>query len=83
MFDPEADPETCARDLARGHPAALAVGDDLDRALKLFEACEESYLPVIDSEESMKVVGVVRHRDAIVAYNQALLRLRKEERGET
>ena len=62
---------------------ALALDDDLDRVLRLFDTVDDAYLPVIDDGESRKLVGVVRRRDAMMAYNQALLRLRREERGET
>ena len=83
LFDPDADPTIRAGDLARADPVALELGDDLDRALRLFDAVDDAYLPVVVDGESRKLVGVVRQRDAMMAYNQALLRLRREERGET
>jgi CIC family chloride channel protein len=83
LFDPDADPTIRAGDLARLKPVTLALDDDLDRVLRLFDTVDDAYLPVVDDGESRKLVGVVPQRDAMMAYNQALLRLRREERGET
>ena len=40
-------------------------------------------LPVLESRQTMKLAGVIRHRDAILSYNQALIGLRRQEHGET
>ena len=83
LFDPDAEPTLRAGDLARVDPMALKLGEDLDRTLRLFDTVDDAYLPVVKDGESRKLVGVVSRRDAMMAYNQALLRLRREERGET
>ena len=61
----------------------LHADDNLYHTLDTFASSDMSNLPVVESPESMKLVGVVRHRDAIILYNQALIRLRRQQRGET
>ena len=44
---------------------------------------DEDYLPVVDDTEQRRVVGVLHHKDLLLAHNRALLEARAEERGET
>jgi len=38
--------------------------------------------PVINNEEERLIVGFVHEKDAMMAYNNALLELQSEERGD-
>jgi CIC family chloride channel protein len=82
VFDADLQPLIKARDVARMDPAVLLPDDDLEHALALLEASGEEHLPVVEDEASMKVVGVLRHRKVLLAYNRALMEVRAEERGE-
>jgi pyruvoyl-dependent arginine decarboxylase (PvlArgDC) len=42
----------------------------------------EDSLPVVTDRESRTVVGILHHKTALMAYNQALLRARAEEHNE-
>ena len=82
VFDPDLNPLIKARDVARPDPTVLLPDDDLEHALALMEASGEEHLPVVEDAASMKVVGVVRQRQVLLAYNRALIEVRAEERGE-
>ncbi len=71
-----------ARDVARRDPVVLLPDDDLEHALALLEASAEDHVPVVEDEAGMKVVGVIHHRQVLLAYNRALMEVRAEERGE-
>ena len=59
-----------------------AAGDDLETALALLRETGEAHIAVVEDTDSMIFSGCVRERDAIDAYNRALLQSRREERGE-
>ncbi len=71
-----------ARDVVRRDPVVLLPDDDLEHALALLEASAEDHVPVVEDEAGMKVVGVIHHRQVLLAYNRALMEVRAEERGE-
>ncbi len=81
-LDPELDHLINARDIARLDPPLLCAGDDLEDALKLLELHHEDSLPVVTDRQSRTVVGILHHKTALMAYNQALLRARAEEHDE-
>ena len=41
----------------------------------------EDHVPVVDGLMTMKVVGVVNHKEVLLAYNKVLIAARAEERG--
>ena len=59
------------------------LGDDLQRAIRMFTKVDEGLLAVVDDVESMKLVACLHERDVMRAYNQALIAQRAEEHGET
>ena len=80
----DADEErTSAGDIARPSQTVVLPHASLDRALKLMSTHDEDYLPVVDDTEQRRVVGVLHHKDLLLAHNRALLEARAEERGET
>jgi CIC family chloride channel protein len=81
-FDPTLNQLVNARDIARLHPAVLRPGDDLENALKVMDGSGEGSLPVVEDDQTMRVLGIVQHRDALVAYNRALMQAREEEHDE-
>lgn len=82
-FDRSKDTEHQAGDLARRSPPVLAVNDDLQDALRMFTKVEEGILAVVDDTKSMKLVACLHERDVMRAYNNALIKQRAEEHGET
>ncbi len=78
-FDPALDTLVIARDVARLHPPMLAATDSLQDALGLMQSRAEEHIPVVETRASRRIVGVVHERDVMLAYNQALVRLHREE----
>ena len=81
-FDTSKDAGLTALDVARAHPTVLHVGDDLEAAIKVYGASGEVHVPVVDSEESMRLLGVAHEHEVMLAYHRALQQARAEERGE-
>jgi len=80
-FDTSHDAELVAENLARKRPTVLAAGDNLEDAFKTFAASGEVNLPVVDSRDSMIMIGVAQEHEVLLAYHRALDRARGEERG--
>jgi CIC family chloride channel protein len=81
-FDNSLDDLVKAGDAARRRTHVIEAGENLDAAWKLCTETDEARFPVVESRESMIVVGLLRERDVMLAYHQALLQTRAEERGE-
>lgn len=81
---PDANPATvlCARDIARREPASLLRYDSIETAIRKMEQTGEEHLPVIVGADNPVLVGFVHEKDAMMAYNRALLELHSEERGD-
>ncbi len=80
-LDPEFKTPVRAGEMARPVAVVLKAGDSLEEALRQLEASGEEFLPVIDDEQSRKVVGILRQADVLLAYNHALLEAQAEESG--
>jgi len=81
-FDTTHDVEWTARNVARSRPTVLAAEDDLDAALRAHGASGEVNLPVVDSRETLHLIGVAREPEIALAYQRALNQARAEEHGE-
>lgn len=80
-FDHGFDLLVNAGDVMRMHPPVLAVGDDLDTAIRVMRSSGEEHVAVVESPTSLRFLGCVHERDVMDAYNKALLKAREEERG--
>lgn len=78
-FDHALDGLVIAADVARRNPPMLEAGDDLQDAITLMETVREEHIPVVNSRYSRKLVGFVHEKDVMLAYNQALVRLHRNE----
>lgn len=81
-FDFEHDDTTVAEDVVRRNPPLLQTDDTLEIAARLFSHTMDAHIPVVDSKDGMKMVGVVHQRDVMLAYQRAHIRAREIERGE-
>ncbi|MEE8083917.1 MAG: chloride channel protein [Alphaproteobacteria bacterium] len=81
-FDTSYDALLNAGEVARADPPVLARDGNLEDARALLDQSHEDRLAVVDHLDSMVMVGYLRGRDIIDAYNQALMQARAEERGE-
>lgn len=83
LLAPADDGDRTVTDLADTEFLTVELADGLDRVLALFESTSERQLPVVESRAAPRPVGVVRHEDALAAYNRALLRQHAVGRGQT
>lgn len=72
-----------AADVAHQLPEMLYETDTLQQALETLDVVDEDHIPVLTNEDDRQIAGVLHHRDALRAYNRALLDERREERGES
>jgi len=63
-----------AQDLVNPNIARLNQEDTLDTAMKLFGQFGSDEIPVVDSKDENKIIGSVRYRDIISAYNRELVK---------
>lgn len=78
-FDHALDGLVIAADVARRNPPMLEAADDLQDAITLMETVHEEHIPVVNTRYSRKLVGFVHEKDVMLAYNQALVRLHRDE----
>ncbi len=62
-----------ARDVMTSNLITVSPNDDLNTALKRFTSLNLDELPVIDPEEPGKLLGMLRRKEVIAAYNQRLM----------
>ncbi len=67
-----------AADIARSEVPAVHADDGLERALDLMAEGGTEHLPVIDGDDSRRVIGVIHHKDIVIAHNRALIHSRAE-----
>ena len=80
-FEHDLDDVVFAGDLARRKPPVLTVEDTLEVALKLMRTTGEPHIAVLDDLKTRQFAGCIHERDAMAAYNRALLDARREEQG--
>ena len=80
---PERDGEGLIADVLTPTPQILRAGDSVRSALELFIRTETEVLPVVDSIDHHRVVGLLSESYALRRYNQELERRRAEELGES
>ena len=79
VFDPDLEHLVVARDLAtlavRPYPVCGPAGcDNLKDALAKLAYRSIEQLPVVDTRDPKKLVGILTRRDIITAYNKAIFR---------
>ncbi len=81
-FDTSFDATLVASDLARRHPTLLAADDDLETAVGAYGVSGEANLPVVDDRETLRLIGVARQHEVMLAYQRALDQAHTAEHGE-
>ncbi|PKR52569.1 chloride channel protein [Thalassospira sp. GO-4] len=81
-FDTDAAQNMTAGEVARSKPPVLFRTDSIEKAIRLMEQTGEEHLPVLNNGEDREMIGFVHEKDAMMAYNNALLELQSEERGD-
>ncbi len=63
-----------ARDVMVTKIVSVTPDDDLNTALQRFTALNLDELPVLDPEDRGKLLGMLRRKETIAAYNQSLMK---------
>ncbi len=71
-----------ARDVMAEKVITLEPDDDLNHALNLFTALNVDELPVVDPENHNRIVGVLRRKEVIAAYNKKRLEMQQRKQEE-
>ncbi|MDA7503498.1 CBS domain-containing protein, partial [bacterium] len=66
-----------ARDVMNSDVVSVSPEDDLNTALRCFTAVAIDELPVVDSSDRMVILGTLRHKEVIAAYNRRLMEYKK------
>jgi CIC family chloride channel protein len=74
MFEEGLSELVNAKDMATLEVITVTLEDDLQNALRKFTIKNIEELPVVDVEDSKKVIGMLTRRDVLVAYNNELLK---------
>ncbi len=72
-FDDNIKDLVVAKDLATSHVVTVSIDADIYDALEKISADDFSILPVVSSDDSTKLEGILTRRDIISAYNKAVL----------
>jgi len=80
-FDPALDALLNARDVARLHPPALNMDDDIGTALDTMRRLREPHMPVVAHEDTDLFVGWVHQAELLDRFAHALMAARAEETG--
>ncbi len=70
---PEMDMLVVAGDIATQDPVVVTADQSLNDAMRLFGMRDLSMLPVVESEESRVLTGVLYRRDVLNSYRRALM----------
>jgi len=62
---------------------SVSPNDNLNTVLKRFTSLILDEIPVIDVEQPGNLIGMLRRKETIAAYNQRLFQLKKESKQET
>ncbi len=76
-----ADPAPTAGEIATRDLSVVTPADDLRTALHLMSAKGISQLPVVDAGNPTRVLGIVRQKDILTAYDKAVMRKEFEEQS--
>lgn len=63
-----------AKDVATTNPVTVQSTDNIQHALKLMSKWGISQLPVVDGQGKKTVLGVLREKDVVAAYDKAIIR---------
>ncbi len=79
LYDSEVGALAVAQDLARTNIRPLTMDTDLSNAMKQLAVLDVEELAVVDAPDAGHVVGMLRRRDIIAAYNARLVEMRSGE----
>lgn len=78
-FDGEEHADMTAQSIGRENPPLLTADDGLETAIRVFRRTGEAHLPVVDSRDSRRLLGLAHEHEVMAAYHRALLQGQAEE----
>ena len=66
-----------ARDVMNPNVMSVTPDDDLNTAMRCFTAVAIDEIPVVDTEDRGILLGTLRHKETIAAYNHRLMEFKK------
>ena len=74
VFDENLENLVVVKEVATQNVVAVSIEDNLYGALQKIASKDFSMLPVVDSEDPRKLLGVLNRRDIMSAYNKAVIK---------
>jgi CIC family chloride channel protein len=74
LFDENLENLVIVKELASQDVVTVSIDDNLYTALRKIASNDFSILPVVDSTDSKKLLGVLNRRDIMSAYNKAVVK---------
>ena len=74
VFDENLENLVVVKEVATQNVVAVSIEDNLYGALQKIASKDFSILPVVDSEDPRKLLGVLNRRDIMSAYNKAVIK---------
>lgn len=71
-----------ARDIMVGDIVSVTPDDDLNAAMRRFTSLNLEEIPVVNPEDRGKVLGMLRHKETIAAYNRRLMEHKQAREAE-
>lgn len=72
-----------ARDVMNPRVISVTPEDDLNTAIRCFVTVATDEIPVVDPEDRGKLLGTLRHKDTIAAYNRRLMEFKQAATHQT
>ena len=69
-----------ARDVMVTNIVSVTPQDDLNTAMQRFTSLNVDELPVLDAEDSHKLLGMLRRKETIAAYNRRMMDFKQQVR---
>jgi len=79
LFEPELGKLVVAKDLATSDVVTLTPEDNLVKAFERFNSIDVEKIPVVESDDRRRVVGMISRRDLLNSYNVAVVRRNIED----
>ena len=78
LYDETAGELAVAQDLATPRPICVQPSENLNSVMSKFAIKNIDELPIVDDEDKTKLIGMLRRKDVISAYNHRLMEVTSE-----
>jgi CIC family chloride channel protein len=82
VFEEGLEDIVVAKEICDTHPDVVFPDNSLADAIEKIGFKNTELLPVVDSEENLKLLGIITRRDIISTYNKVMLKQKDAQKGE-